>query len=71
MVRMQSFAIWIQTASLFMCKQMTITKILPKILKQDLTLQILKQITFTEGKNEKVIRLMKDELGVQTMNEFV
>ena len=34
MVKMQNFDIWIQAASLFMCKQMTFTNILWKLLKQ-------------------------------------
>ena len=37
------------------------------MLKQDLTLQILRQTDrpLPKGKNKKVIRLMKDELGGQ------
>ena len=42
MVKMQNFVTWIETASLFIYKQMIFTKILQKMLKQDLTLQILK-----------------------------
>ena len=47
---------------------MVFAKILQKLLKQDLALQILSK---TEGKNKKVIRLIKDELGRQIMKEFV
>ena len=43
MVKMQNFVTWIQTASSFMSKQMIFTKMLQKMLKQDLTLQILKE----------------------------
>ena len=37
-------------------------------MKQDLALQILSK---AEGKNKKVIRLIKDELGRQIIKEFV
>ena len=37
----QSYVIWIQTVSLYTKKQMIFTKILQKMLKQDLTLQIM------------------------------
>ena len=47
---------------------MVFAKILQKLLKQDLALQILSK---TEGKNKKVIRVIKDELGRQIMKEFV
>ena len=43
MVKMQRFVIWVQIASLFMQKQMTFIKTFQNMLKQDLTLQILKQ----------------------------
>ena len=43
MVKMQNFVICIQTASLFMYKKIIFTKMLQKMLKQDLTLQILKE----------------------------
>ena len=41
---MQNLVIWIETASLFMQKQMIVTNKLQKMLKQDLTLEILNQI---------------------------
>ena len=41
------------------------------MLKQDLTFQILNQTPLPKGKNEKVIGLLKDELGGQIMKEFV
>ena len=52
---------------------MIFTKILQKLLKQDLTLQILNQIDhcLNKGKNKKVIGLIRDELGGQIMKEFV
>ena len=40
---MQNFVICIQTAPLFMYKEIIFTKMLQKMLKQDLTLQILKE----------------------------
>ena len=43
MVKMQNFVICIQTASLFMYKKIIFTEMLQKMLKQDLTLQILKE----------------------------
>ena len=43
MLKMENFVIWIQTASLFMQEQMIFTKILQKILKENLTHQTLKQ----------------------------
>ena len=43
MVKMQNFVICIQTASFFMYKKIIFTKMLQKMLKQDLTLQILKE----------------------------
>ena len=43
MVKMQNFVICIETASLFMYKKIIFTKMLQKMLKQDLTLQILKE----------------------------
>ena len=49
---------------------MIFTKILQKMLEQDLTLYILKQ-TGHYIKEKKVIVLMKDELGEQIMNEFL
>ena len=51
---------------------MIFTKILQKILKQDLTLQILKQADhYVKEKIKKVIALMKDELGEKFMKERV
>ena len=38
MVEIQKFVIWIQGASLFIYKQIILTKTLQKMLKQDLTL---------------------------------
>ena len=45
-----------------------ITKILQKMLKQDLALQILNYRPLPNG--EKMIGLMKDELGGQIKKEF-
>ena len=42
MVRKQNFVMWIEAASLFMYNQMIFTKILRKMLKQDVALQIMK-----------------------------
>ena len=51
---------------------MIFTKILQKMLKQDLTLQILKQADhYLKEKIKKVIALMKDELGGKIMKELV
>ena len=64
MIKNQEFAIWIQKASLFMYKQMVFTMTLPKLLKQDLTLQILKQTDhYLKEIITKVIQLRKFELG--------
>ena len=58
-------------------KNMIFTKILQKMLKLDLTLQIMNQNAiplidcYQKGKNEKVISLMKDELGGKIMAKFV
>ena len=41
------------------------------MLKQDLALQILKKIDLPKGKIQKVIGLMKNELGGKIMKEFV
>ena len=42
------------------------------MMKQDLTLQMLKQTDHClKGKSKKVIGLMKDELGGQIIKEFV
>ena len=49
---------------------MIFTNILQKMLKQDLTCQIVKQLNRFLGKNEVVIGLMKDELGGQIMKIF-
>ena len=70
MVKMQNFVILIQIASL-LCKNMIFTKILQKMLKQDLTLQILNQTNHClKEKLKKGAGLMKDELGGQIMKEF-
>ena len=54
MVKMQSFVIWVQIASLFMQKQMIFIKTFQNMLKQDLTLQILKQTDrYLKKKNKK------------------
>ena len=67
-----NFILWIQTASLFMQKQMMFTKTLLKKLKQDLTLQILNQKDhYLKEKIKKVIGLMKNDLSGQIMKEFV
>ena len=48
------------------------TKKLQKMLKQDLTLQVLNETDhWVNEKNKQVIGLMKYELGVQIMKEFV
>ena len=41
MVKKETCVIWIQIVSLYKLKQMIFTKILQKMLKQDLTLQIM------------------------------
>ena len=46
------------------------TNILLKMLKQDLMLQIMKSIPLPSG-NNRVIRLMKDELGEKIMTEII
>ena len=43
MVKNQNCVIWIQTVSLYTLKKMIFTKILQKMLRQDLTLQIMNQ----------------------------
>ena len=61
------------TVSLYTPKQMMFIKILAKILKQDLILQIMNQIQnekLPKGKNRKVISLTKVELGRKTMSKF-
>ena len=71
-MKMQNFFIGIQTASLFMYKQMIFTKTLQKMLKQGLTIKILNQTDDCLTKrNKKRIGLMKDELGGQVMKELV
>ena len=61
---MQKFAIWIQTASLFMLKQMIFTKISQKLLKTRFdTSNFEIERPLPKGKNKKVIGLMKDESG--------
>ena len=42
LVKMQNFITWIQTVSLLMKKEMIFTKMLQKMLKKDLAIQILK-----------------------------
>ena len=62
------------TVSLYTQKQMMFIKILAKILKLDLILQIRNQIQnekLPKGKNRKVIGLTKVELGRKTMSKFV
>ena len=43
---------------------------LQKMLKQDLIPQIMEK-KIPKGKNERVIEIMKDELGKKIMTEFV
>ena len=63
---------YMDTGSSFLQKQMIFTKTLQKMLKQDLTLQILEQTDrCLNEKNKKVIGLMKDEVGEQIMKDFV
>ena len=64
----------IQIVSLYKYKQMTFLRILQKMLKIDLILQIMNQINHwkrIKGKNKKVIGLMKDELGNYIRIKFV
>ena len=64
MVKMQIFVIWVQPASLFMYKHKIFIKLLQKMLKQDLTLEILNQTDqCLKQKNKETIGLMKDESG--------
>ena len=51
---------------------MIFTKVLQKMLKQDLTLQISKQTDrYLKEKSKKAIGLVRDGLGVQIIKEFV
>ena len=68
MVKMQNFVIWRQIAHCSF-KNKIFIKILQKMLKQNLTLQILNQTDHCL--KEKIIGLMKGELGGKTMKEFV
>ena len=56
------------TVSLRTWKQRIFIKTLQKMLKPDLILQIR---PLSKGKNEKVIGLLRDELGGKTMTKFV
>ena len=56
------------TVSLCTWKQRIFIKTLQKMLKPDLILQIR---PLSKGKNEKVIGLLRDELGGKTMTKFV
>ena len=51
---------------------MIFTKVLQKMLKQDLTLQISKQTDrYLKKKSKKAIGLVRNGLGVQSIKEFV
>ena len=62
MVKTQNFDIWIQAASLFMCKQMTFTKILWKLLKQFV------EVAQVEN---KINHLEKNKIDVDSPKQFI
>ena len=61
---------WIQRALLFMWKRDIYKDIAEDVEKRFDTSNYEIDIPFPKGKNEKVIGLMKDELGGQIMKEF-
>ena len=69
---MQNFVMWIQTASLFMQKQMIFYKDIAEDVETRFdTSNFEIDRPLPKGKNKKVIGLMEDKLGGQIIKEFV
>ena len=69
---MQIYATWIQEALSFISKLRMFMKILQMMLKKDLINQIVKSIDhYLQGRNDKVIGLMKGVLGGKIITKFV